>query len=306
MNRKIFLALITVVLGIFAVGSTTQAATYGDLTYEISNGEVTITDCITSASGSLIIPNEINGYPVTTIGGAAFHNCTRLTSITIPDSVSSIGESAFSWCEGLTSITIPDSVTSIGEHAFAGCYSLTSITIPASVTSISDYAFHNCPSLTDITIPDGVTTIGDSAFCECTSLTSITIPDSVTTIGSSAFYLCDALTDVYYTGSKEDWESISIYSENSALTNANIIFVNYEPHITIIDVDMDEHPAKAWDVLISGFDYAREYHAKFFDDEETTKNTFNFNNVETSGDVSFAVLLLTLRKNVGLIIEYSK
>ena len=58
------------------------------------------------------------------IGNGAFHDCTSLTSITIPDSVTSIGGCAFSDCTSLTSVTIPDSVTSIGIYAFAGCTSL--------------------------------------------------------------------------------------------------------------------------------------------------------------------------------------
>ena len=67
-----------------------------------------------------------------------FDNCTGLTSITIPDSVTSIGENAFDNCTGLTSITIPDSVTSIGGASFEQCTKLMSIKIPDSVTSIGD------------------------------------------------------------------------------------------------------------------------------------------------------------------------
>ena len=58
-----------------------------------------------------------------------FYNCTSLTSITIPDSVTSIGSYAFSECSSLTSITIPDSVTSIGYDAFSDCSNLKTISL---------------------------------------------------------------------------------------------------------------------------------------------------------------------------------
>ena len=136
------------------------------------------------------IPSSLRSVTVT--GGnilyGAFYNCSMLTSVTIPDSVTSIGGSAFCGCKGLTSVTIPDSVKSIGNNAFYNCSDLTSVTIGNSVTSIGYQAFYNCSSLTSITIPDSVTSIGSYAFRGCSGLTSITIPDSVTSIGSNAFY----------------------------------------------------------------------------------------------------------------------
>ncbi len=164
---------------------------------------------------SVIIPDS-----VTSIGDRAFYSCNSLTSVTIGDSVTSIGEYAFYLCESLTSVTIGDSVTSIGEYAFSYCRALTSVTIPDSVTSIGDHAFLFCESLTSVTIPDSVTSIGEYAFYYCSSLTSVTIPDGVTSIGESAFYYCDSLTDVYYGGTEEDRDGISIGGSNSQLTNA--------------------------------------------------------------------------------------
>ena len=135
-------------------------------------------------------------YIVTNIGDSAFKDCTKLTSVTIPDTVESIGSSAFSGCTVLTGVTIPDSVTSIGSNAFEYCSALTSIKIPDSVTSISDYTFYYCTALTSVTIPDGVTNIGNHAFNHCTALTSIKIPDNVTNIGEQAFYCCGKLVNV--------------------------------------------------------------------------------------------------------------
>ena len=79
--------------------------------------------------------------------GLSLFNCSSLTSITIPNSVTSIGNTAFYYCHSLTSVTIGNSVTSIGSGAFGYCASLTSITIPNSVTSIGKQAFSSCDSL---------------------------------------------------------------------------------------------------------------------------------------------------------------
>ena len=99
-----------------------------------------------------------------TIPPSAFYNCSSLTSVTIPASVTSIGTSAFYNCSSLTSITIPESVTSIGEHAFSNCSSLPSITIPGSVTSIGGYAFSGCSSLSEIRFTGPAPSFGTSCF----------------------------------------------------------------------------------------------------------------------------------------------
>ena len=154
----------------------------------------TLSNTLIAGCQNTIIPNS-----VTSIGVAAFYNCTGLTSIEIPNSVTNIGSSAFNNCTGLTSIVIPNSVTSIGDSAFNWCKGLTSITIPNSVTSIGNQAFRGCTGLTSIVIPNSVTSIGDSAFSGCTGLTSIVIPNSVTSIGSYAFEDCTSLTLVRIT-----------------------------------------------------------------------------------------------------------
>lgn len=61
------------------------------------------------------------------IGDYAFSDCSSLTSLTLPSSVTSIGGHAFEKCSGLTSLTLPSSVTSIGSSAFEGCSGLTSV-----------------------------------------------------------------------------------------------------------------------------------------------------------------------------------
>ena len=161
---------------------------------------------------------------VSVIPASAFYNFTELQTVEIQDGVTSLGDGVFSDCYSLSSITIPNSVTSIGIFAFLSCSSLTNVTIPDGITSIGSYAFSNCRSLKSVTIPDSVTSIGDRAFYSCDSLKSITIPDSVRSIGKYAFHYCKNLKKVYYDGTKEQWNSISISDENESLFNADIIF----------------------------------------------------------------------------------
>ncbi len=164
--------------------------------YTIQNGTRVIAKSAFSSCNkltSITIPDS-----VTSIGSYAFDGCSGLTGeLKIPNSVTSIASSAFYKCTGLTSITIPDSVTSIASWTFFGCTGLTNITIPNSVTSIGDYAFKDCTGLTSITIPDSVTSIENYAFKDCTGLTSITIPDSVTSIGYYPLFSgCESLEHI--------------------------------------------------------------------------------------------------------------
>jgi len=194
-----------------------NADTHGDLTYKIANSQVSITDCKTSFTGDLVIPDEIEGLPVTSIGSKAFQNCIYLTSVIIPQSVSSIGERSFEWCVALTTIAIPEGVSKIGDRAFQNCGRLTSISVPEAFYSESEANRLTLPKLW----PDGFwlpsSPIDDLRYrisyidgqepqviitdCDTSAEGHLVMPDKidgfpVTGIGERAFRDCSNLTAI--------------------------------------------------------------------------------------------------------------
>jgi uncharacterized protein YjdB len=123
----------------------------------------------------------LSGGTLTISGTGAMYNYTTtpwyserasITTVVIEEGVTTIGENAFSYSR-VTSATIPGSVTAIGNYAFISCSRLTSVTIPNAVTSIGNSAFYGCSGLTSVTIGSAVTTIDAGAFSGCSGLTSV-------------------------------------------------------------------------------------------------------------------------------------
>ncbi|MDE6243288.1 MAG: leucine-rich repeat domain-containing protein, partial [Muribaculaceae bacterium] len=154
---------------------------------------------VNSGIETAVIPEKVTikgkEYTVTAISDLAFYQCTKLTSVTIPNTVTKFGYKAF--CQtGLEQVTIPASVTSIGGDAFKAS-KLTSVTIPNSVTAIGSWAFDRCANLKSVTLGNGITAIQGYTFSYCAALETIIIPPSVKAIESYAFRDCTALTAVY-------------------------------------------------------------------------------------------------------------
>ncbi len=256
MKKNILLSLVFILSLIVFGAVSVSAATYGNLTYEMSNNEVTITDCKTSVT-TVEIPAVINNYPVTKIGNSAFNACSSLTSVTIPTGVVSIGNSAFYNCSGLASIDIPKTVISIESYAFSGCNKLKrvnitdlaawcrismstsanplysgraelwlngspveTLTIPSSITKIESGAFAGCSSITTLDLSNSnVREIDYSAFSNCENLKTVKFGRNIKTIGSGAFSGCSGIESVHINDLSQ-WFNISFsYSSVSSFTS---------------------------------------------------------------------------------------
>ncbi|MBQ7043700.1 MAG: leucine-rich repeat domain-containing protein [Clostridia bacterium] len=199
---------------------------------------------------------------VTKIRDYAFEGCTSLTSITVDEKNTRYSNDEYGvlFNKDKTSLVrypignkrtnykIPDGVTGIDDSAFSGCIGLTSITVDEKNTRYSNdeygvlfnkdktrldqYPIGN--KRTNYEIPDGVTDIDNNAFRGCIGLTTVTIGNSVKNIDYYAFYTCDSLTDVYYNGTEEQWNEITVESYNDPLINATIHFLGHECDYTAV------------------------------------------------------------------------
>ena len=172
-------------------GMTVRAAytgTYRGFSYESDySGNVTITG-YEGSEQDVVIPAEIYGDPVVTVGPSAFESCETIRTLTVSEGIESIGDVAFGYCSNLESVTLPqESLISIGNSAFSGCETLESISIPDSVTELQDAAFKDCTSLKNVRLTSGIYYLRKMMFMGCTSLTHIDIPSGVNRIWESAF-----------------------------------------------------------------------------------------------------------------------
>ena len=156
-------------------GLPTKPWSFPDFLYINNNGTINIIRYIGS-SGSVTIPDNINGLPVTSIGERAFFESTSLTNLTISATVTNISDDAFYWCTSLINVTIPASVTSIGDDAFAECFSLTGVYFLGNAPSVGSDVFDSDNEATVYYLP--ATTGWGATFAGCPA---VLLPYSYTT-----------------------------------------------------------------------------------------------------------------------------
>ncbi len=257
-----FLLAVCITAATFVGGTgmtvSAEELTEGYYTYEVTDGEATITSADRSISGDIIIPDSLGGYPVTKIGQNAFYERNKITSVVIPETVTAVEDGAFYFCDIVT-LTIPKSVISIGKEVLYADRDLENIfvddenpvfcdvdgilfskdltellifpasregsfTVPSGVTKIGDQAFQCCEKLTEIKLPEGLEIIGERSFSSCDLLTEIKLPESLKEIGGRAFAGCINLESAFIPKN---------------VTNINGILFSSSSKITSIDVDED-------------------------------------------------------------------
>ena len=210
-----------------------------------SIGSYAFYDC--DSLTSIVIPDS-----VTTIGYQAFSGCSSLYVVyNDSDLLLEVGSTNNGYVAYDAKILVDNGVTTYADDGYN--YTLTddgflfrekdskyelisyiggedTVTLPENIKGNS-YDLYSMRGVVNVIIPESFTTINDYAFYDCDSLVRVTIPDSVTSIGSYAFYGCSSLTEVYYNGSAEEWNSISIGGYNTQKNNATLYYYS-ESHPT--------------------------------------------------------------------------
>ena len=163
---------------------TKDANAASDFIYETTvDGSAVVIQKYIGSRGNVIVPEEIEGYKVTTIGESSFSGVKNIASVVLPSSVTTIRASAFNG-SSLKEVTLPSSVTTIEASAFKDTY-LTSVKLPQGLTSVSKSCFSGT-RLTSVELHEGITSVGDYAFSSC-NITNFNIPASLKNVGYHAF-----------------------------------------------------------------------------------------------------------------------
>jgi len=201
---------------------------YENLTYTETFKGLSVTGCA-EGTETLVIPETIDGKPVTSIKSSAFVNRPELKSVTLPESLNELGDRAFTNCTALESVNLPDSLTAVKHNTFNGCSSLKSIVIPDSVRTIGTGAFRNCTKLEEITFPKQLDMINKSAFTDTAWLAHQ--PDGFVFI-SNVLYCYNGVMPQNTELTLD--ESITVIADGALSEQSNLSAVTFHDHIESI------------------------------------------------------------------------
>ncbi len=184
----------------------------------------------TGKESEVVIPETIDGYPVTKIGAPMFEGCDFVTKISVPDTITEVGEDTFAdtamykdeknWVGGAFYIgslliavdedfegefNVKKGTTVIAHYAFSGCEKITKVTVPGTVKHIPESGFYKCKSLETAVFEEGVENIDELVFGRCEKLKNIKLPKTINRVGYKAFNNSAFYNNIY------NWENGALY-----------------------------------------------------------------------------------------------
>ncbi|MBQ4387665.1 MAG: leucine-rich repeat protein [Prevotella sp.] len=182
--------------------------------------------------GDIKVPSSFTynkkSYSVTKIDEYAFYGCSKITSLSMPNSIVEIGKRAFVACKGLIRIEFPNSIVEIPSGAFIDCSNLESISFGSSLKVIKDNAFLRCYSLKTLYIPPTVTSIAADAFRDCRELVSVIIDSPKIGIQNSSFIGCDKISSLSFNCEQIGSWFKGISSIKRVTFNSNVKIISHD------------------------------------------------------------------------------
>lgn len=195
-----------------------------DTFYYLKYSDHIVISGLKSEPADLVIPEAIEGLPVTKIQLYCFQYLS-IKSVTFPDSLKEIDSYCFSDCTNLTEVTLPANLERLGFHVFENCTSLETVNFPDHLVKTSDFTFDNTPWLTaqrqngplvivndalidartatgDVVVPSNVKYVASGAFSKNDKVTSVVFPMSVTEVADNTFWMCSNLKSVDVKGAE--------------------------------------------------------------------------------------------------------
>lgn len=235
----------------------------GNVLYFLDKASGTITG-FAGEPTDLVVPLNLGGYNVVSIGPHAFLGSTTLKTLSIPDGISTISAEAFASCPNLTSVEIGATVSYIGSRAFADCKSLIDVTFKGVLNNIESDAFYNTSWISGsssefvmlggttllkyngtaekVIVPQNVESIAANAFAYNAAVKEIILPEGLEKIGDNAFVHCYSLKDisipktVSHIGAGAFDDTVWMYNQESDFVVVNGILISYkggESHVEL-------------------------------------------------------------------------
>ncbi|MGO1768337.1 MAG: CapA family protein [Microbacterium sp.] len=194
-----------------------KMVTEAGVLFQIADGEAKVTG-LEEGVVEAMIPAEVAGAVVTTIGREAFQDSVDLIAVRIPESLTVLGARAFVGCTSLTDVELPSDLTVINASAFEGCTALERVILPHELQRIARRAFAGCTALAEMphyvktgisigltvdrtiveeAFPTELRHIGEEAFSGCGALRKVVIPFRTEKLPRGVFRGCTALETVW-------------------------------------------------------------------------------------------------------------
>ena len=160
------------------------------------DGTASFAGYISDTVDDVTVPRYYDTYTIVGVTNFALENNSKVRSIDFmeaPD-LEKIGMYAFHNCSSLESVVVPNSISDVDVGAFRECASLTDVTFFGNNNVVPTECFYNCSSLSNVRLSPRLTSIQGHAFASCTSLEYIELYDSITYIAPNAFDDDDNIT----------------------------------------------------------------------------------------------------------------